>query len=126
MNQGSGSWLLVVTAALELGAGLALLSVPAFASELLLGAKLESAAAVTVARVGGGALIALGVACALARNQGAAARGLIAGMLFYNIATAAILALAYWQAGLNGMLLWPGVILHLGMTSWCVLKLSEK
>jgi hypothetical protein len=123
MNQGSPKSLLGVTAAIELGAGLALLSVPAFSSELLLGATLETAVATTVARVGGGALFALGVVCSLTRNQGTVAKGLIVGMLLYNIATAMVLAISYWQAGLNGVLLWPGVILHLVMTAWCVMKL---
>ncbi len=71
------------TAVIELGAGLALLCFPSATVALLVGAPLETAPALTVARVGGAGLLALGVACWLSRGdtQSRAAKGLIAAML---------------------------------------------
>ena len=107
---------------IELGAGLALLGFPAPVVMLLAGAPLEGPAAFTVARVGGAGLLALGVACWLARGdaQSRAARGLVAAMLVYNIAAAAVLAYAGIGCGLRGVALWPAVVLHAGMACWCV------
>jgi hypothetical protein len=111
-----------VTAVIELGAGLALLCCPSATVALLVGAPLEAPAALTVARVGGGGLLALGVACWLARGdtQSRAARGLVAAMLLYDVAAVAVLAFAGIGYGLNGAALWPAVALHAVMTGWCV------
>ena len=57
------STLFTATAAIELGAGLALLSCPSVTAVLLIGAPLETAAALSVARVAGTALLTLGAAC---------------------------------------------------------------
>ena len=110
------------TAVIELGAGLALLSFPSATVALLVGAPLETAPALTVSRVGGAGLLALGVACWLARDdsQSSAARGLIAAMLLYNIAAVGVLAFAGLGFGLHGVALWPAVVLHAVMTVWCV------
>jgi hypothetical protein len=54
---------------IELGAGLALLCLPSVAVALLLGTPLEAPVAMTVARIGGTALLALGAACGLARGD---------------------------------------------------------
>ena len=48
------------------------------------------------------------------------ARGLVAAMLFYDIAAAAFLAFAGVGLGLNGVALWPGVLLHSAMAAWCL------
>jgi hypothetical protein len=114
--------LLIVTAAIELGAGVALLAVPSLAAQLLLGTPLDSPVAFTLARVAGGAILALGIACWLGRRDVAspAARGLVMGMLVYNVVAAAVLAYAGVAWKLNGVLLWPGVVLHAGMAVWCV------
>src|SRR5688572_28750159 len=58
--------LLIVTAVIELGAGVALLARPSSSVKRLLGSRLETAADRTLGRVAGAALLALGVACALA------------------------------------------------------------
>jgi hypothetical protein len=110
------------TAVIELGAGLALVICPSPMASLLLGAPLEAPAAMTVARVGGAGLMALGVACWLARNdvQSRAARGLVTAMLLYNVATVAFLASVNLGFGLYGVALWPGVVLHALMGVWCV------
>jgi hypothetical protein len=117
-----------VTAVIELGAGLALLCCPSATVALLVGAPLEAPAALTVARVGGAGLLALGVACWLARGdtQSRAARGLVAAMALYDVATVAVLAFAGIGFGLHGVGLWPAVVLHAAMTVWCIRCLLRK
>ncbi|CAN7354209.1 hypothetical protein LJR231_002042 [Phyllobacterium sp. LjRoot231] len=70
--------LLSVMGALEAATGLVLLVTPSVLVELLLGAAPGTPAGVTVSRVAGVALLALGVACWLARADAAshAAKGL--------------------------------------------------
>ena len=110
------------TAVIELGAGLALLCFPSATVTLLVGAPLEAAPALTVGRVGGAGLLALGVACWLGRGDthSRAARGLIAAMSLYNVAAVAVLGFAGIGFGLYGVALWPAVVLHAVMTLWCV------
>src|SRR6266705_5649094 len=97
--------LLIVTALIELGAGVALMAVPSAVVKLLLGSPLDAPAAVVLGRVAGAALFALCVACWLARNDATshAARALTAGMLFYNVAVAMVLASAGVSAKLVGI-----------------------
>ena len=120
--------LLTVTALLEAGAGLALLGIPSAMATLLLGAPLETPASLTVARVGGGGLLALAIACWMARDdsQSRAARGLFVAMLVYNLAAVATLAFASIALKLRGAGLWPAVILHAIMGVWCVACLVKK
>jgi hypothetical protein len=114
-----------VTAIIEAGAGLALLAVPSITASLLLGAPLDSPAAISLARVGGAAILALALVCWLARRdaESLASRGLVVAMLFYNIAVAAVLAFAGLSDGLHGVLLWPAVVFHVAMGVWCVASL---
>ena len=116
------------TAVIELSAGLALLACPSTTAAFLVGMPLESPAALSVARVGAAGLLALGVACWLARcdTQSLAARGLVTAMLLYNIAAAAVLAFAGIGFGMHSVALWPAVILHAGMTVWCIASLLGK
>jgi hypothetical protein len=113
--------LLTVTAAIEAAAGLALVACPSAMVALLLGSSLDTSAGLTIARVGGAALLSLGVACWRARNdeRSRTTRGLIAAMLLYNVAAVAILAHASLGARLSGVGLWPGASLHAGMAIWC-------
>jgi hypothetical protein len=111
-----------VNAVIELGAGLALLCFPSTTVALLLGSPLDTSTDLTVARVGGAGLFALGAACWLARcdSQSPAARGLVAAMLLYDVAAVAVLAFAGVGFGLHGVALWPAVLVHAVMTVWCV------
>ena len=111
-----------VSAVIELLAGLALLCCPSPTVVLLVGAPLDTPAALTVARVGGAGLLALGVACWLARGdtQSRAVRGLVAAMLLYDVAAVAVLAFACIGYGLRGVALWPAVVLHAVMAVWSV------
>jgi hypothetical protein len=111
-----------VTAVIEAGAGLALLALPSVTASLLLGSPLESPVAVSLARVGGAAILALAIACWLARREvhGAASQGLVVAMLLYNLAVAGVLAFASLGHDLHGILLWPAVAFHIAMAAWCV------
>ena len=113
--------LLTLTAVAEAATGVGLLVDPSLIGQLVLGSSFDPMA-VFVGRVAGAALIALGVACGLARDdtQSRAARGLVAAMLFYNVAVAALLSFAGLGLGLRGVMLWPAVILHAVMAVWCV------
>ena len=117
--------LLLVTAAIEAGAGLALLGVPSRFAQLLFSAPLEGAIALTVARVGGMGLLTLAVAAWFASpdSQSRAARGLASAMVLYNFGAALILGVAGLTLPSAGVLLWPVVLLHVGMAIWCVAQL---
>jgi hypothetical protein len=114
--------LLALTGALESLTGIALLLAPSAVAGLLLGASLDGSAAAVVARIGGAALLTLGVACWLARRQGAshAVRGLVVAITLYNVAAVLVLTHAGAVLGLAGVMLWPAVILHAGLTMWCI------
>jgi hypothetical protein len=117
--------LLVVTAVVEVATGLVVVSLPSGFATLLLGTSLEAPAAEIIARIAGVALIALGVACWLARSDGQsrAARGLVGAMLFYNTGVAILLAYAGVGLAVSGMALWPAVVFHAAMTVWCLTTL---
>ena len=117
---------LTLTAIIEAATGLALIAVPAIVVRLLLGAEI-SGASIPLGRVAGAALLALGVACWLARDdtQSRTARGLVVAMLMYNIVATAVLAFAGIGLGLHGVVLWPAVVLHAAMGAWCVASLRR-
>jgi hypothetical protein len=117
-----------VTAVIEAGAGVALGCFPSAMVALLLGSPLDTPAAVTLGRLTGAALLALGVACWLARDdtQSRAARGLVAAMVVYNLGAVALFAFASFGLGLHGIALWPAVVLHAAMAIWCVACLLKK
>ena len=120
--------LYATTAAVELGAGLALLCLPSSAADLLLGAPLEAPAALAVARVGGVALLTLGLACWLARDDihSPAARALVSAMVLYNLGVVFILGVAGFRPLPVRIVLWPAaVVLHLAMATWCVMSLRR-
>src|SRR4029079_18742771 len=114
--------LLMVTALVETATGLMLLVSPPLVVAVLLGASLDAPAAAVVARMAGAAVLSLGCACWLARDEGpnAAVRGLVAAMLLYNSVAVAVLATAAAGARLVGVLAWPAVALHLALAVWCI------
>ena len=112
--------LLTITAVAEAGTGIGLLVVPSVIARVLLGATLDAPAAVTVARVAGAALVSLGVACWLARDDG---RALVVAMLFYNVIAVVVLASAAVGLALSGIGLWPAIGLHTALAAWCAAAL---
>ena len=111
---------LLVSALIELGAGLALVLVPSRAAVLLLGAPLDAPAALVVGRVAGAALASLGVACWHARGApSSAARSVVVAMLVYNVSVAVLLLAARFGSGLGGGALVAAALLHVGMGGWC-------
>ncbi len=120
--------LLIATAALELGAAVALLCCPSFAATLLLGTPLETVATVALGRVAGVALLALAIANWLAQYdaQSCAARAVVSGMVIYNLGVAIVLGVAGTQLHPVGIALWPAVALHAAMTAWCLASLLRK
>jgi hypothetical protein len=113
--------LLTVTAVIETGAGFALLVMPTVIVQLLLGADIAGTA-IPLGRIAGAALLALGIACWLARGnaQSQAARGLVAAMLVYNFGAVVVLGAAGIRLQTAGIALWPAVTIHAAMAAWCV------
>jgi hypothetical protein len=99
---------LVVAAVGEAATGVALLVVPSLVGKLLFGIEATSIA-MTVARVAGIALIALGVACWPGTP--------LVGMLTYSASVTLYLAYIGFSDGPTGMLLWPAVVLHVILTA---------
>lgn len=120
--------LLILTALLEAATGLCLLAVPSLLDLVLLGGRLEAPASVIVARIAGGALLALGVACWFASSdiRSRAAFGVVAAMLVYNVTVAALLVYADVAKGAAGIALWPAVIAHTALAVWCARTYSAR
>jgi hypothetical protein len=112
--------LLTISAALESVIGLALLVTPSVLASALLGSTLETTVGLTIARVAGAALLALGIACWLGRDNAVGARTLVVAMLFYNTAAAAVFIHAGLGLRLSALGLWPAVVLHLALAIWCI------
>jgi hypothetical protein len=120
--------LLTLEAVIEAGAGLGIVVLPSLLATLLLGSSLDTPVELTFARVAGVALLALGVACWLARHDGQSrtARGLLGALVVYNAGVFMVLAYAGIALGLLGIGLWPVVVVHAAMTVWCVMGLLNK
>jgi hypothetical protein len=115
-------YLLIATAVVEGGTGLVVLVLPRVPLTLLLGIDDGSAVTVFVARIAGSALVAIAVGCWMARNEkdSRALVAILAGVLFYDLAAAAILAYAGLIVGLVGVALWPAVVVHVVLAVWCI------
>jgi hypothetical protein len=120
--------LLIVTALLEMGTALLLLSVPALPLTLLLDVSEAAPETLLISRVAGSALLAIGAACWLARNgePSDAQIGLLIGILIYDGAAAALLAYASIGLGMMGIALWPAVGVDTSLGVWCCLSLRVK
>jgi hypothetical protein len=102
----------MLAAVSETATGVALLIVPSLVGQLLFGVELTGIA-LTVARVTGIALIALGVACWPGTPQ--------IGMLTYSAAVTLYLAYIGFADGSSGILLWPAVVVHAVLTILLIL-----
>jgi hypothetical protein len=114
--------LLVVSAAVEIGAGVALLTTPLVIVELLIGGTLDSPTALAVARLAGAALVTLGLVCWFASrdSQSRAASGVVAALLFYNTMAVGILLYVRLGLGETGVGTWPAIVLHAALAIWCL------
>ena len=50
--------------------------------------------------------------------------GIVAGMLFYNIAAGVLLASARFWLGMSGLGLLPAAALHIALAVWCIACLT--
>ena len=121
------SALLLVTALAESLVGLALLIAPSLVASVLLGVPLETSAGTVLARIAGAALVALGLVCWFAREDPnrVAVRGLVKTLIFYNVASLAILLHAHFGLTLSGIGFWPAVAFHSVLAGWCLRLLSR-
>lgn len=120
------SKLLTITALLEALTGLALLAAPAMIAQILLGTEISTSVEFTLARVAGSAILSLGVACWLARNDriSQASRALLACMLVYNISVSG--SLAYFGiVSQTTVALIVALVAHLLLAIGCILSLKN-
>jgi hypothetical protein len=119
--------LLALTAVGEAVTGLALLVYPPIVVRLLFDAEIAGVG-VVMSRVGGAALLAIGVACWLARNDPGRPTqlGLLTGVLIYDVAAAALLAYAGLFLAMAGIALWPAIVLHTALAFWCVVSIWDR
>ena len=99
---------LVISAVIEAATGLALFIVPSLLGQLLLRAELTAVAVIPM-RVSGIALVSLAVACWSGTP--------LVGMLTYSAAVTLYLAYVGFIGGFTGILLWPVVVVHVGLTT---------
>jgi hypothetical protein len=103
---------LAFAATLECGTALALLIDPAIVVRLLLGAG-DFSGATLLGRFFGIALLALGMACWPNRPRADSSPSAFWAMFIYNVLMGLYLACLGIFSHLWGLLLWPGVALHL-------------
>jgi hypothetical protein len=117
--------LLTVTAVVEVGTGLLLLVAPSLTAETLFGAGLVSPGSRLMGRIGGAALLAIGLSCWLERNREGSARaiGLVAGLVVYNAAVVMLIVHGALVDGVRGLGSWPAVGLHSMLLVWCSARL---
>jgi hypothetical protein len=118
--------LIILESMVEGLTGIFLIIFPAVLTAILFGSPVDTPASMTVARVGGVALLALAVACWLSRNDktGTAVNGLVKALMLYNTAIAVLFLYIGFRLGLSGMVFWSVTIFHVFMSSWCVVCLS--
>ncbi len=110
--------LLTIAAAGESLTGLALILAPEATARFILGAE-PNVAGVKLGRVGGVALMAIGIACWGARNDaGSAARSsTLKAITFYNTGVGLLLILFAAIAKTGGIVLWSAGVLHLALAA---------
>ncbi len=101
--------LVILSAAIEVATGLALIAAPGLTARLLLGAGLSNSG-IAVARLTGIALVCLGLACWPSGHD--ATQPTISALLAYNLLAALYLAYLRVGGGFVSYLLWPACFLH--------------
>ena len=97
------------SAAIEAATGVALIAAPDFVARLLLGTEL-SGGGVAVARVGGFALLSLGLACWPTADD--ATPSAVRALFVYNLLAALYLGYLRVSGEFVAFLLWPACALH--------------
>ena len=108
--------LLIIAAAAECLAGLALILTPGIVIALLLGAETDRVG-LMIGRVGGFGLLSLGIACWGARTDagGAAQTGTLRAITLYNAGAGLLLVVFAATGKAAGPVVWIAGILHLGL-----------
>jgi hypothetical protein len=119
---------LLITAIVEIAAGLALLIAPAVAVALVFGVDASEPTPLFLARWLGVALLAIGVAGALARDDPVASsgRGVTIAAVLYDVAVALLFVVMAVGSRLAGPVLWPAVGLHAILAVWGLLCLADR
>ena len=116
--------LIRVSALVELAAGGLLLAAPSAGARLLFDRGLEAAESLTIARIGGAALLSIAMICWLVeRFEQGAATVVVGGLSVYNALTVVLLGYAALVFRMHGLALWPGILLHAVLFGWCVARL---
>ncbi len=115
------SLLLLVTGVVEVAVGIGLLLAPGVVLAGLLGIEQAPTETVFVGRITGTAVLGIGLASWLMRNDASQAtqRSLITGIMVYTIAAAVLLVYAGVSTSMVGIMLWPGAIFHTALAVWC-------
>ena len=114
--------LLIVTGIFESVTGILLLISPSLPVSILFDSSVDNPVGLLIGRLAGAALLSLGVACWLVRNdeKSRAVTGIVTAMLLYNVVALALLTCAGLSVHLSGMGLWPAVFIHVVLTIWCI------
>jgi hypothetical protein len=120
--------LLLTTAFVEAATGLCLIFLPGVLFAILLGLEQASVDAIVIGRIAGAALLAIGIASWMARNDTLtpAQLGLLTGILIYDAGASMVLAYAGAVLNMIGVLLWPAVALHAILAVWSIGCLRAK
>jgi hypothetical protein len=119
---------LIVTAIVEIAVGLLLLLAPAGPLSLLLGIEAPAVETEFVTRWLGAALISIGVASAMARDDRdtVSLHAVIVGVVVYDLAAVVLFVLAGTTMNLAGPALWPAALLHTVLGVWGLLCLRAE
>ena len=114
--------LLIVAAVMEAGSGLLLLLIPTPTITTLLGVPLGTPSGLVAARIAGAALLALGIASWQVRKgeSGNPRLGVVHASLVYFFAATAVFVHAGIRMQLQSEFLWPAIVIHLALGSWCL------
>ena len=115
---------LTLTALFEGTTGLVLAIAPSLFVSLLLGTSLTDPSAILIGRLAGAALITIGLACWISRND-TQSSVMAKVMIVYNVLATLLLVYAALVERISGVALWPAVLLHLGLLLWCLSTLRK-
>ncbi len=117
--------ILTITALIEGATGFALAIIPSLVVSILLGTSLKDISAILIARLAEAALIIIGIACWLSRNNTQSA-SIVKAMLGYNVFTIVLLVYAALVERISGSGLWPAVLRHLVLLVWCLSSIRQR